>query len=255
MRRFLPVIALLLAWGSAAPAAGVLMPEEKTVSPLAMLNHRVSIILDDQVAVTKVEQTFRNHTDRQLEATYVFPVPKGASVNKFTMEVDGKEVKGELLDAKQAQQVYTSIVRRTQDPGLLEYMGNDLFRLKVFPIKAHGDQKVALSYTSVAQKEGGLVEYIYPLKTDGKATSTLEDFSIKATLKSQHAIQNVYSPTHAIDIKRTNDKEVDINFQRSQALLDKDFQLFYSLGDKDVGLTAIQHRPISAENGFFTLLI
>jgi len=255
MRRFLPVIALMLAWGSSAPAAGLLIPEEKTVPPLAMLNHRVSIVLDDQVAMTKVEQTFRNHTDRQLEATYVFPVPKGASVNKFTMEVDGKEVKGELLDAKQAQQVYTSIVRRTQDPGLLEYMGNDLFRLKVFPIKAHGDQKVALSYTSVAQKEGGLVEFIYPLKTDGKATSTLEDFSIKATLKSQHAIQNVYSPTHAIDIKRTNDKVVDINFQRSQALLDKDFQLFYSLGDKDVGLTAIMHRPVSSENGYFTLLI
>ncbi|MFL5241084.1 MAG: VIT domain-containing protein [Gemmataceae bacterium] len=255
MGRILPGIALLLAWCGAAPAAGLLIPEEKTVPPLAMLNHRVSIVLDDQVAVTKVEQTFRNHTDRQLEATYVFPVPKGAGVNKFTMVVDGKEVKGELLDAKQAQQVYTSIVRRTQDPGLLEYMGNDLFRLKVFPIKAHGDQKVTLSYTSVAQKEGGLVEYIYPLKTDGKATSTLEDFSIKATLKSQHAIQNVYSPTHAVDIKRTNDKEVEINFQRSQALLDKDFQLFYSLGDKDVGLTAIMHRPVSSENGYFTLLI
>src|SRR5258708_23927125 len=196
MSRFLPVFALLLAWGGAAPAAGLLIPEEKPVSTLAMLNHRVSIILDDQVAVTKVEQTFRNHTDRQLEATYVFPVPKGASVNKFTMEVDGKEVKGELLDAKQAQQVYTSIVRRTQDPGLLEYLGNNLFRLKVFPIKAHADQKVSLSFTSMAQKEGRLVEYIYPLKTDGRATTTLDDFSIKAQLKSRTALQNVYSPPH-----------------------------------------------------------
>jgi Ca-activated chloride channel family protein len=255
MRRIAGVVALLLICSGSAPAAGLLIPDEKTIPPLAMLNHRVNITIDDQVAITKVEQTFRNHTDRQLEATYVFPVPKGASVNKFTMEVDGKEVKGELLDAKQAQQVYTSIVRRTQDPGLLEYMGNNLFRLKVFPIKAHGDQKVSLSFTSVAQKEGGLVEYIYPLKTDGKATSTLEDFSIKASLKSQHAIQNVYSPTHALDIKRVDDKSVDINFQRSQALLDKDFQLFYSLGDKDVGLTAIMHWPISTENGFFTLLI
>jgi Ca-activated chloride channel homolog len=255
MQRSLPVLVLMFTWSCPALAAGLLIPDEKTVPPLAMLNHRVNITIDDQVAITKVEQTFRNHTDRQLEATYVFPVPKGASVNKFTMEVDGKEVKGELLDAEQAQQVYTSIVRRTQDPGLLEYMGNNLFRLKVFPIKAHGDQKVSLSFTSVAQKEGGLVEYIYPLKTDGKATSTLEDFSIKASLKSQHAIQNVYSPTHALDIKRVNDKAVEINFQRSQALLDKDFQLFYSLGDKDVGLTAILHRPISSENGYFTLLI
>src|SRR5882757_6442082 len=107
MRRALPVLVLLMTWAGSASAAGLLIPDEKTIPPLAMLNHRVNITIDDQVAITKVEQTFRNHTDRQLEATYVFPVPKGASVNKFTMEVDGKEVKGELLDAKQAQQIYT----------------------------------------------------------------------------------------------------------------------------------------------------
>src|SRR5258708_27090298 len=150
MSRFLPVFALLLAWGGAAPAAGLLIPEEKTVPPLAMLNHRVSIVLDDQVAVTKVEQTFRNHTDRQLEATYVFPVPKGASVNKFTMWVNGKEVRGEMVEADKARQIYTQIVQRTQDPGLLEYMVNNLLRMRVFPIPPKRHQKVAMSYTSVA---------------------------------------------------------------------------------------------------------
>ena len=47
-------------------------------------------------------------------------------------------------------------------------------------------------------------------------------------------MQNVYSPTHAITLKRTGDKEVTVNFDKSQGLLDKDFQLFYSLGDKDM---------------------
>src|SRR5262249_54228041 len=79
--------------------------------------------------------------------------------------------------------------------------------------------------------------------------------SIKATVKSQHGIQNVYSPTHALSIKRVNDKEVGIEFEREQGLLDKDFQLFYSLGDKDVGLTAMTHRPISAEGGYFMMLM
>src|SRR5437588_9696561 len=129
MGRILPVIALFLAWCGAAPAAGLLIPEEKTVPPLAMLNHQVSIAIDDQVAVTKVEQTFRNHTDRQLEATYIFPVPKGASVRKFTMYVNGKEVPGELVEAKKAKQIYQSIVQRTLDPGLLEYMGNNLLKM------------------------------------------------------------------------------------------------------------------------------
>src|SRR5438270_11922310 len=156
MRRCLPALALLLLPAGAARAHGLLIPEEKSVPPLAMLNHKVTIVIEDQFAVTRVEQTFRNHTDRNLEATYVFPVPKGASVNKFTMWVEGKETKGELLDATKAREIYTSIVRRTQDPGLLEYIGNDLLRMRVFPIAPHADQRVALSFTAVAQKEGNL---------------------------------------------------------------------------------------------------
>ncbi len=255
MCRSLSVVAVLIACGSAVQAHGLLIPEDKSLPPLAMLNHKVTITLDDQLAVTRVEQTFRNHTDRQLEATYVFPVPKGASVHRFSMWIDGKETKGELVEAKKARDIYTAIVRRTQDPALLEYMDNNLLRLRVFPVLPHADQRVALSFTSVASKEGRLVEYVYPLKTDGKATRTLEQFSITATIKSEHTVNNVYSPTHSISLRRKNDKEVSVNFDKEQEILDKDFQLFYATGDKDVGLTALTHRPMSGDKGFFTLLI
>jgi Ca-activated chloride channel family protein len=255
MRRFLPVLTVLLAVAGSASANGLLIPEDKQLPPLAMLHHQVKITLEDQVAITHVEQVFRNHTDRQLEATYIFPVPKGASVTKFTMWVNGKETHGELLPADKARDVYTSIVRRTQDPGLLEYIGNNLLRMRVFPVPAKGDQKVAFTYQSVADKESGLVEYIYPLKTDGKATATLEKFGITASIKSQHGVQNVYSPTHALNVKRVSDKEVNVEFERNQGLLDKDFQMFYSTGDKDVGLTALMHRPVASENGYVMLLL
>jgi Ca-activated chloride channel family protein len=238
-----------------ANAAGLLIPEDKKLPPLAMVHHRVTIGIDDQVAITTVEQAFRNHTDRQLEATYLFPVPKGASVNKFTMWVDGKEQSGELLDAKKANTVYTDIVRRTQDPAILEYLGNNLMRLRVFPVEPKKDQKVKISFTSVAQQDTGVVEYVYPLKTDGKGTKTLEEFSVKARIKSQHPIQNVYSPTHAIALTRHSDKEVGMTFERDQAMLDKDFQLFYSVGNKEIGVTPLTHRPISAEDGYFLLLL
>jgi Ca-activated chloride channel family protein len=254
MRRSLAVLTVLLAWAGAASAHGLLIPEDKALPPLAMLNHKVSIAIDDQVSITRVEQTFRNHTDRPLEATYVFPIPRGASVDKFTMWVNGSEVKGELVEAAKAREIYTSIVRRTQDPGLLEYLGNNLLRMRVFPIPPKGDQKVALSYNAVLSKEADLVEYLYPLKTDGKATATLEAFSIEATIKSQHGVQNVYSPTHAITLKRSNDQEVAVNFERNQGVLDKDFQLFYQTGAKDVGLTALTYRPIANEDGYFLLL-
>jgi Ca-activated chloride channel family protein len=254
MYRTLPAF-LLLVLAAPAQASGLLIPTEKSVPPLAMLNHHVDIKIDDQVAITRVEQVFRNHTDRQLEATYLFPVPKGASVRKFSMWVDGKEVPGELVEAEKARKIYTDIVQRTQDPGLLEYMDNNLLRLRVFPVPPRGDQKVMVSFTAVATADHGLVEYTYPLKTDGKATATLEKFSIKMDLRAQHAIQNIYSPTHAITVTRPNDRQALVAFAKDQALLDRDFQLFYTAGGKDVGLTALTHRPEGTRQGHFLLLI
>jgi len=255
MRRFLAVLVVGTLAAGSVQARGILIPKDKDLPPLAMLNHNVTIAIDDQVAVTRVEQTFRNHTSRQLEATYVFPVPKGASVRKFSMWVDGKEMPGELVEAAKARQIYTSIVQRTLDPGLLEYLGNNLLRLKVFPVPPNGDQKIAISFTSVVPGDNGLIEYIYPLKTDGKGVSTLEKFSVKVELKSQHPIQNIYSPSHAITMSRPSDRQATIGFEKDQAALDRDFQIFYTAGSKDVGLTALAHRPSAGLPGHFMLLV
>lgn len=212
MRRSLLLLAVLPFGSAVVQAQGLMIPKDKNVPPLAMLNHKVRIAIDDQFAVTNVEQTFHNHTKRRLEATYVFPVPSGASVNRFSMWVNGKETKGELIEAGKARDIYNSIVRRTKDPGLLEYVGNNLLRLRVFPIPPNADQKVALRFTSVASKEGKLVEYVYPLKTNSMAASALKEFSLTAAIKSAHNVANVYSPTHSISLKRISDKEVAVAF-------------------------------------------
>jgi Ca-activated chloride channel family protein len=254
MRRVVAAVALLV-FAQGAQATGLLIPVEKKLPPLAMLNHHVTVSIEEQVAITNIEQTFRNHTDRQLEATYIFPVPKGASVRDFAMWVDGTKVKGELVEAEKARKIYTDIVSRTQDPGLLEYMGNNLLKLRVFPVPPKGDQKIAISYTSIADSDNGLVEYRYPLKTDAKAPSTLEKFTLNVRLKSQHSLQSIYSPSHAITMQRPNDKEAVIGFEKDQALLEKDFQLFYTSSAKDIGLTALTHRPSPGQNGYFLMLI
>ena len=255
MCKLCSLFCVLLASASQLQAHGLLIPEDKNLPPLAMVHNKVEIQIQDQVAVTTIDQSFRNHTDRQLEATYIFPLPKGANVNKFVMWVDGKEQSGEILDKKKANDVYTSIVKRTQDPGLLEYMGNNMMRLKIFPVMPKVDQKIKISYTSIAPEDNGVIEYVYPLKTDGKSTKTLEEFSIKARIKSQHAVQNVYSPTHALNVERKSDRDVIVQFERKQAILDKDFTLFYSLNNKEIGITPLMYRPVSSEDGYFLMLI
>jgi len=256
MRRYLPVLIILL-W-SEAPirAQGLLIPEAKhKTQPLAMVSHEVTISIQDQAAETVVEQTFRNHTNREVQAKYVFPVPRGASVRAFTMMVNGVKVDGKLVDGAEARQLCADCVRLSQDPGLIDYLGNNLLTMTVQAIQPGKDLMVTVKYSALAPQDNGLIEYVYPLKTDGKATSTLEKFSLKANIKSQHAIQNVYSPTHALTLTRSSDREVIIRFEREQAVLDKDFQLFYTLTNKDVSLTSVIHRSTATEDGYFLFLI
>lgn len=254
MRHFVAAFAVF-AVASSAQASGMLIPVEKKLPPLALVDQKVTINIEEQVAVTRIEQAFRNHTGRALEATYLFPVPKGASVRKFTMWVNGVETPGEIMEAKDARKIYTDIVSRSHDPGLLEYMNNQLIKLRVFPVLPKEDQRISLTYTSVNPSDNGLVEYLFPMRTDGKAAQTLEKFSINIKMKSQHALTNIYSPSHSITKVQPSDKEATIGFEKNQAVLDRDFQLFYEIGNKDIGLTALTHRPIADRPGYFMLLL
>src|SRR5688500_12971981 len=136
---WLPILALALASvalfaPAEAHAIGLLVPNRPEVDPLMVRYHRVDVTVRERIAETRVEQTFRNHTSQTLEATYIFPIPPGATVSGFAMWVNGRRQQGELLDSAQARQIYEAIVARAMDPGLVEYMGGNLFRARVFPI-------------------------------------------------------------------------------------------------------------------------
>src|SRR5689334_19038330 len=180
-RRIAPFLALALVvlTTGRAHAIGILVPNRPEIDPLMIRYHRVEVTVRERIAETRVEQTFRNHTSQRLEGTYVFPIPPGATVSGFAMWVNGQRQQGELLDATQARSVYEAIVARARDPGLVEYMGGNLFRARVFPIEPLGDVRIEISFTQTLEYEGSVVHYRYPLRTSGPAARTMEDFTLQ----------------------------------------------------------------------------
>ena len=142
-RAFGWTVALLLITAAAVEArgAGLLVPEDKSLPPLAVKYLRVDVRVENQAAVTHVVQEFQNSTNSNLECTYIFPLPKGAAVSDFAMYVNGKRTKGELVEKEKARQIYEEIVRRTRDPGLLEYMDGSLLRMRIFPVPARARRR------------------------------------------------------------------------------------------------------------------
>src|SRR4029079_11333200 len=168
--------------------------------------HHVTVDIKDQVAVTSVDQEFVNPNGQQLEGTYLFPLPAGAHIDKFSMDINGKMQEAELLPADKARSIYEDIVRRHRDPALLEYVGKGAFRVRIFPIEPNSTKRVRLKYTQLLKADSGLVEYTYPLNTEKFSARPLKDVSVKVDLNCKRPIKSVYSPSHNVDIRRHGDR-------------------------------------------------
>ncbi len=249
-------MAVLAMWAGAQTvhAAGMLIPKDESLPPLAVQYQRVDIQIKDGAATTKIEQVFKNSTDRDLEAIYVFPLPENASISDFAMTINGKRMSGELVERAKARKVYEDIVRRLKDPGLLEHMGGNLFRISIYPVPKNGVQKIELTYSQTVEFHAGLYKYVYPLKTGAKTSRTLEDFTVAARLTSSIPLKNIYSPSHNVGISRKGDTEAVIGFEEDKSALDRDFILYFGISEKDFGLNLLTHAT-RGEDGYFMMLL
>ncbi len=239
---------------SGVRAAGILIPSDKTLPPLAIRYQRVDIKIRDGAAVTAIEQVFVNHTSRDLEALYIFPLPENAAISDFAMTINGERMQGELVEKEKARRVYEDIVRRLRDPALLEYMGANLFRVRVFPVPANGEQKIEIRYAQTLSYEAGLYTFAYPLKTGQASMRTLEDFTVSARIGSSIPIKTVYSPSHDVDVIRPDDHTAVVGFEAARAALDRDFVLYYGVSEHDLGLHLLTHAA-AGEDGYFMMML
>src|SRR3954464_7610683 len=196
-------------------------------APLEVSFHHVSVTIKDQVAVTSVDQEFINPNGVQLEGTYLFPLPAGAHIDKFSMDINGKMQEAELLPADKARSIYEDIVRRHRDPALLEYIGRDTFKVRIFPIEANGKKHVKITYTQLLKSDTGLVEYAYPLNTEKFSARPLGQVWVKVNVETSEGLKSIYCPSHNVEIKRDGAKKAMVGFEEKNVRPDTDFKIVF----------------------------
>jgi Ca-activated chloride channel homolog len=226
-------------------------------APLEVKYHHVTVKITDQVAVTEIDQSFYNPQPVRLEGTYMFPLPKGVEIDKFTMDIDGKPADAELLDADKARKIYEDIVRKMKDPALLEYAGQSMFKLRIFPIEPRSEKRIRLRYTQLLRSEGGLIGYTYPLNTEKFSSTPLKSLSIKVDLQNRFDFKTIYSPSHDVEIKRNSSNRATVGYEATKVKPDTDFQLFFSAHSKDdLGCDLLTFNDgAEPDGGYFMLLI
>lgn len=222
-------------------------------APLEVTFTKVTTRIKEQVAATTVEQEFYNPNARQLEGTFLFPVPKGAHLDKFTMEINGRPVEAELLAADKARKIYEDIVRSLRDPALLEYSDRDLFKVRVFPIEPNSRKHIVLSYGQVLKADSGVVNFTFPLNTEKFSAKPLKNLAVKIDLETKRPLKSIYSPTHKVEIKRHGERQATIGLEDREVKPDADFQLLYAEEAGDLGVGLLTHKA-TGDDGYFLLL-
>ncbi len=225
----------------------------RPLTPLAVKFHHVDVEINDQVAVTKIDQVFLNPNQMQLEGEYIFPLPAGSTVTDFSMFMGGQEVHGEILDSQKAREIYEGIVRRQQDPALLEYVGLRMFRARVFPIPANGETRIKLEYMEQLERNQGQSTYRYPLNTEKFSSKPLDSVAINLQLRTKDRIKVVDCPSHQAEIVEKGANYTKIAYEKKNVTPDKDFVVNFSVASGDFGINIATYKNRS--DAFFRLVV
>lgn len=82
-----------------------------------------------------------------------FPLPPGSVLYKAEMYIPSQEkwVTAETMGRKEGQIIYERVVQEKFDPLLIQKIGTDFYRAKVFPINAQGDLRMRVYYAQVLE--------------------------------------------------------------------------------------------------------
>ena len=233
------------------PAAA--SPGHFDFAPLSVTYHRVNVVVNGLAAVTTVDEEFYNASDSRLEGTYIFPLPVGAHIDKFSMDIGGTMTQAELLPADKARAYYEDIVRRMKDPALLEYADRGAFRLRVYPLEPRSGKRVRITYSELLKSDAGLVSYTYPLNTEKFSATAVKEVSVTVTVDGAEPLKSIYSPSHPVDIRRTSPTAAVAAWKANDAWPDSDFTLLWSRGPSALGIQLLTSRA-AGEDGYFMLL-
>ena len=214
----------------------------------------VNAFIRDQVAETQVSQTLYNPSGRVMEAELFFPLPEGGAVQQFTLLVDGQELPGRLLPKDEARQIYEEIVRRKNDPALMEYVGYGLFKTSIFPIPPGASRTITIKFTQLCEKRNGIVQYAYPFGTQKFSGGAVGKLTFRARIQTTEPLKTIYSPTDQVRVERPDNREAIVSFEEERVRREKDFKLSFSAENGEVGASILSFRPDNTQDGYFMLL-
>ena len=260
-----------------ANAAGLLKSVSGGDDGIQIRSHKVDVTINNGFARTEVDQVFANETDRDMEATYSFPLPKRSSLSELSLWVAGQEILGEVIEKERARKIYENQKAKGNDTALAEKDDFKSFDIKVGRVPARGEARVRIVYYQLLEIDLNVGRYLYPLaegnvdeeriafwSVDDKVSGA---FSFNLHLKSAFPVKDVRMTNYEQEARIEKVSEAgeensagdvyNVTLVKEEAAnLSRDIVLYYRLDDAiPARVELVPYRDNPKDDGTFMVVV
>jgi Mg-chelatase subunit ChlD len=240
---------------SVAFADGMMIPLGADLGYVQVEYHHVRVTIQDSIARTRVDQRFTNPYSEAIETRYVFPLPPFASIRDFQIELDGRPVAVEKLDAIESELYFRDAVVNQRDPSLLKFYGWEAYAVDL-SLPPFSSTTMVLEYSEFIPSQGDLFRYFYTLATERYSVGLLQEVSVVVDVLAEEGVAAVYSPSHPLTIERIGSGHIRAAYHGENILPTENFELYFTITEGAFGATLLTHADREREGeGHFLFLL
>ena len=254
MKKLIVFISFIAALWSVAEGFGSLKARSPGTNqefvPLWLKLMDAKVVINDQIAITTIDQTFKNTSSQRKEGIYEFSLPDKAMIVELALWINGIRCVAKAVEQTTAQSQYDNSVRKTVDPALLKKTGDNTYQINIFPIEANGDslseRRIDFTYVMALKKQNDTLQFPFQLKTTELSDSAPQRTSLTIQATLNDTITNISAPgflPQEVGITQSSKNSFQAIYGNENAYCNKDMLLDIVVPQKSISMDAFSYNP------------
>ena len=235
MKKLFTAITFILLTVSSAWAGGTAIVDVNNGIYLRMVSTDIQVTVENQAAVVKARQTFKNTFSTQKDVKYGFPLPEGASASQLQFKVNWQWYKAK----------FAAVPQDTSLPGpggevdfnLKKHLGETPLYYNIdYPVQADSLLNVELTYVQLLPYSFGMVDFSF--KNDYRYIQIypIESLTFQFSLSSDRTINHIELLDLVPDSLSSDENSAFVSFAVYEDIPKYNFNVQYELSAEELGL-------------------
>ena len=226
----------------------------------ALVLEHSSVVAEIQAGLARVTmvQWFHNPYEESLEATYLFPLPSMAAVDRMDLTCGDRLIEGRVMEREQARAAYEQAREDGRKAALLEQERDNLFTQSIANLCPGEEVQITLQYVEQVALEDGVYELSFPMtpgprfsppwvsdraRLDTSYTTTpVNGVDITVYIDEGLPVRSLWSDSHDIVVQEEGSWGAEVTTADEVIVPDRDFVLSWSLEGEEPGVAVLAHR-------------